>query len=266
MGTSGMAEKTSGRTLTPQAKAAVIDLLYRLADDNLVLGHRNSEWTGLAPILESDIAFSSMAQDKMGHALTLYKLLEDLGEPDPDRQAFLRPAGAFRCCSLVCLERGDWALSIVRHFFFDEAAQIRFDALASGSYAPLAEVASKLRGELKYHVMHGRTNVRKLARGTEESRTRMQAAVDRLYPHGLGIFEPTDADETIAAEGIQPSEAELCKTWQERCGAILDEVGLAVPLGCEPVYGGRRGEHPATLPPLVENMQIVYRLDPVAEW
>lgn len=253
-------------TLKPQVKSAVIDLLYRLADDNLVLGHRNSEWTGLAPILEADIAFSSMAQDKMGHALTLYRLLENLGEPDPDSQAFLRPVEAFRCCSLVCLERGDWALSIVRHFLFDEAAQIRFDALASSSYTPLAEVATKLRGELKYHVMHGRMNLRKLGRGTEESHTRMQAAMDRLYPHALGIFEPTDMNETIAAEGIQPSEAELCETWRERCGAVMEEAGLAVPSECEPIYGGRRGKHPETLAPLLEDMQQVYRLDPVAEW
>jgi len=265
-GTTDMAPKTTEQALSPQVQSAVIDLLYRLADDNLALGHRNSEWTGLAPILEADIAFSSMAQDKMGHALTFYKLLETLGEPAPDAQAFLRPADAFRCCSLVCLERGDWALSIVRHFFFDEAMAIRFQALSAGHYAPLAEVAAKLRGELKYHVMHGRLNVKKLGRGTEESHSRMQTAVDRLFPHALGVFEPTAADQTLAAAEIQPREADLCKAWRDRVEPILHEAGLSVPAEAQPVYGGRTGKHPATFARLLEDMQEVYRLDPAAKW
>jgi len=264
--TTDMAQKTTQQTLSPQIKSAVIDLLYRLADDNLALGHRNSEWTGLAPIIEADIAFSSMAQDKMGHALTFYKLLESLGEPAPDAQAFLRLADAFHCCSLVCLERGDWALSIVRHFFFDEAMAVRCQALMTGRYAPLAEVAAKLRGELKYHVMHGRLNVTKLGRGTEESHARMQTAVDRLFPHALGMFEPTEADQTIANAEIQPREADLCKAWRDRVEPILHEAGLSVPAQAQPVYGGRAGKHPATFARLLEDMQEVYRLDPAAKW
>ncbi|MFQ5430752.1 MAG: 1,2-phenylacetyl-CoA epoxidase subunit PaaC [Phycisphaerae bacterium] len=261
-----MAANATEESLSPRVRSAVVDLLYRLADDNLVLGHRNSEWTGLAPILEADIALSSMAQDKMGHALTFYRLLHDLGEPDPDSLAFLRKPEQFRCCSLVALERGDWALSIVRHFMFDEATQLRLEALVDSAYAPLAAVARKLRGELKYHVMHGRMNVARLGRGTEESRSRIQAAVDRLFPHGLGIFEPTDRDETIAAEGVQCREAELCAAWRGRVEPILVEAGLTLPESTEPIYGGRRGRHPETLARLLDDMQQVYRLDPEAKW
>jgi phenylacetate-CoA oxygenase PaaI subunit len=136
------AQRTELR-LTPALKAGLIDLLYRLGDDALIIGHRNSEWTGIGPILEEDIAFSSMAQDKLGHALAYYALLHELGEPDPDHLAFRRVPADFRCCSLLYLEslhesgeadsepglcnnpdrdllvrHGDWAIALVRQFLF----------------------------------------------------------------------------------------------------------------------------------------------------
>ncbi|MFQ5502185.1 MAG: 1,2-phenylacetyl-CoA epoxidase subunit PaaC [Phycisphaerae bacterium] len=261
-----MTQNTIPHKLSRKTKSALVDLLYRLADDNLVLGHRNSEWTGLAPILESDIAFSSMAQDKMGHALTCYKMLHELGEPDPDQLAFLRTPDLFRCCSLVALERGDWALSSVRQFLFDEAAGVRFDALAESDYEPLAQIVRKLRGELKYHIMHGRLAMRRLGIGTDDSHRRMQIALDRLFPHALGIFEPTKWDETLVREGIQPPEADLCKKWRARIAPIIEESSLTLPGNVEPAYGGRVGRHPKTLVVLLDDMQKVYRLDPEAEW
>lgn len=261
-----MPEQIARSALSPRVKSAIIDLLYRLADDNLVLGHRNSEWTGLAPILESDIAFSSMAQDKMGHALTFYRLLHDLGEPEPDKLAFFRSVEEYRCCSLVALPRGDWAFSVVRHFLFDEAARIRHEALAESSYEPLATVARKLRGELKYHTMHGRMSVQRLGTGTAESRSRLQRALDELYPHSLSVFEATQWDEMLADENVQPREADLCERWREAVVPMLEEASLHVPSDAEPVCGGRAGRPPDSLKKLLDEMQKVYRLAPDAEW
>jgi 1,2-phenylacetyl-CoA epoxidase catalytic subunit len=109
------------------------DLLYRLADDQLILGHRNSEWNGLGPILEEDIAFSSMAQDKLGHSLQLYTLLHQLGEAEPDTVAFTRNAPQFHCCQLVELPIGEYDFSLIRHFLFDHAELLRFEALATAA-------------------------------------------------------------------------------------------------------------------------------------
>src|SRR5687768_15043745 len=106
---------------------ALKDLLYKIADDQFILGHRNSEWTGLGPLLEEDIAFSSMAQDKLGHSLAFYHLLEELGEPDPDTLAFRRPAQQFHCCQFVELPIGEYDFSLIRHFLFDHAEAIRFE-------------------------------------------------------------------------------------------------------------------------------------------
>src|SRR5262249_47785821 len=126
---------------TIEHKAALCDLLLRLADDELVIGHRNSEWTGFGPILEADIAFSSMAQAEIGHALAYSRLLAELDGSDPDQMAFARAADKFRCASLVCLPRGDWAFSIVRQFLYDAAESVRLEALTNSSYAPLAALA-----------------------------------------------------------------------------------------------------------------------------
>jgi ring-1,2-phenylacetyl-CoA epoxidase subunit PaaC len=275
--------------LRGDTKAAVIDLLYRLADDALIIGHRNSEWTGIGPILEEDIAFSSMAQDKMGHASVLYGMLHELGEADPNSLAFGRKAEQYKCCSLVALEclskgggaaapalsnnpvrdellsRGDWAMSFVRQFLFSEADALRWAALEKSAYEPLAQFAKKLRGEIKYHTMHGRLMMEKL-RQAPESRGRLQTELDMLYPHALGMFEPTKFDGTLAEAGICPSEAELCKTWEADISTILNRCGLRTTHSTKPMYGGRQGKHPPEMRDVLDALQKVYRLDPTAQW
>ena len=100
---------------------ALKDLLYKMADDQLILGHRNSEWTGFGPLLEEDIAFSSMAQDKVGQSWQLYKILNGVGENDPDTVAFMRNADQFHNCQFVELPNGEYDFSLIRHFLFDTA-------------------------------------------------------------------------------------------------------------------------------------------------
>ena len=124
---------------------AAKELLYKMADDQLIIGHRNSEWTGLGPILEEDIAFSSMAQDKIGQSQHLYALLHELGESDPDTVAFTRNAEQFHCSQLVEYPIGEYDFSLIRHFLFDFAEAIRFEMLQNSSYEGLAKLAKKFR-------------------------------------------------------------------------------------------------------------------------
>ena len=112
---------------------AIKDLLYRIADDELIIGHRNSEWTGIGPILEEDIAFSSMAQDEIGHAHSWYNMLNGLfGEKEPDIIAFHRTPEEFRSCYLVEHPITDYAFSLVRHVLYDIAEQVRLESLMKG--------------------------------------------------------------------------------------------------------------------------------------
>src|ERR1043166_3099757 len=105
---------------------AIKELLFKMADDLLIIGHRNSEWTGLGPILEEDIAFSSMAQDKIGHAEANYRILNSLGERKTDELAFLRKVEEFHNAQFVELPNGEYDFSTIRHFLYDHADRHRF--------------------------------------------------------------------------------------------------------------------------------------------
>ena len=254
--------------MSPSPQDPKLDLLYRLADDQLILGHRNSEWNGLGPILEEDIAFSSMAQDKLGHSLQLYGLLHQLGEAEPDTVAFTRNAPQFHCCQLVELPIGEYDFSLVRHFLFDHAELLRFQALADSSYEPLAQVARKLRGELKYHALHANTWIKRLGTATDEAIGRMQSALNFTLPYALGIFETTDAEAEIISTGLFVGEVELQSRWLESITNVLGQTALALPdvRLLTPQVGGRQGQHTSHLPPLLEEMAEVFRLDPTADW
>ncbi len=249
--------------------AALKDLLFRMADDALIIAHRNSEWTGLGPILEEDIAFSSIAQDKMGQAHALYDILTALGEADPDTLAFTRDEKAFRCCHLVEYPIGEYDFSLVRHFLYDNAEMLRYEMLESSTHEPLAKLAKKIRGEIKYHVFHANTWVVQLgAKGNEESRARMQAALNEVFPLALGIFEPSDFEPELAEDGIFPGEKALCERWLEVVTPIVHQADLVLPplVDVKPSYGGRKGYHTEYLGPMLEEMSEVFRIDPDAEW
>ncbi|MFI5135493.1 MAG: 1,2-phenylacetyl-CoA epoxidase subunit PaaC, partial [Chitinophagales bacterium] len=195
---------------------AVKELLFKMADDALIIGHRHSEWTGLGPILEEDIALSSMAQDKIGHALALYTILhEQFGEADPDTLAFLREENDFKCCQLVEYPIGEYDFTITRQFLFDHAEILRYELLAQSSFEPVARLAKKIHGELKYHVLHANSWMKRLGHGTDESHARMQAAINSTYPLALGIFEEGPFENELIAQKIFVGEKKLQEMWEE---------------------------------------------------
>lgn len=249
-------------------EAALKELLYKMADDQFILGHRNSEWTGLGPLLEEDIAFSSMAQDKLGHSLAFYNLLQQLGEADPDTLAFRRPAQQFRCCQLVELPIGEYDFSLIRHFLYDHAETLRFERLCESAYTPLAQVAAKLKGEIKYHLLHANTMVRRLGSATPESISRLQNALQFAFPYALGIFEPSLGEEELVASGVYADEAQIRETWLQNIRSMLSQTALSLPESSQvqPVLGGRRGEHSPYLAPLLQEMTEVMQIDPGADW
>lgn len=240
-----------------------------MADDELIIAHRNSEWTGLGPILEEDIAFSSIAQDKLGQSYALYRILESLGEAPADTIAFTRNESEFRCSHLVEYPIGGYDFSLMRHFLFDTAEFLRYEMLERSSFEPLAKLAAKIKGEIKYHVFHANTWITQLgAKGSEESRARMQSALNEVYPIAFSIFEPSAYEEELAASGVFPGEKALQERWIETVTPVLEKAQLSIPAVHDPTlhYGGRRGYHTEYLQPLLTEMTEVFRLDPSAEW
>lgn len=247
---------------------AIKELLYRIADDLLILGHRNSEWTGIGPLLEEDIAFSSMAQDKIGQSLALYQLLHQLGEQEPDVVAFMRNAPQFHNCQFVELPIGGYEFSLMRHFLYDHSLFIRFQSLTDSSYEPLAELSRKLVGELRYHVLHADTFIKQLGVATEESISRLQTALNEAMPYALGIFEPSPYENTLISQGIFVGEEALYQSWQSEITKVLEKTSLEIPeLDMSTAKtGGRSGQHTTHLQQLLDEMSEVFKLDPGAEW
>ena len=189
---------------------AISHLLTAMADDALIQGHRNSEWTGLGPIMEEDIAFSSMAQDKIGHAWALYRILhENLEGTEPDRFAFLRGEKEYKCCHLVEMPNGEYDFSLMRHFLFDHAEAVRWEQLQQSTFEPLVPLARKLKGEIKYHTLHANAWISQLCRAAKDRGVVVAIGPDA---HSTAGLDYTELGVGIARKGwLEPSD--VLNTW-----------------------------------------------------
>ena len=249
-------------------EAVLKELLYKMADDLLILGHRNSEWTGMGPLLEEDIAFSSMAQDKVGQSLALYTILHQLGEQDPDTVAFTRNASQFHNCILVELPNQEYDFSLIRHFLFDIADALRWEMLSQSSYEPLSLLAKKVKGELRYHTLHATTWMKQLGAATETRIARLQQSLSTVTPFALAIFEESPFEKEIIESGIFEGEKVLREKWKSKIEEVISQTQLKLPdwKTIVPILGGRTGRHSEHLQPMLEEMSEVFRIDPTAEW
>jgi ring-1,2-phenylacetyl-CoA epoxidase subunit PaaC len=213
-----------------------LDLLLAYADDELVLGWRDSEWTGIAPFLEEDVAFSSIAQTEIGHARALYELAaRELGQT-ADELAFDRRPDEYRCAALCELDLvPDWAASAARRYLYETADAIRIEALKQSGSEELAGLAERIDREEAYHRMHAEMWIARL-RSTDEGTARLEEALERLWPYALGVLD--GAERSAFAEQIGRAEVEAVE----------------------------RGTHTDDLRALWEEMTMVRRSAPGASW
>ena len=247
---------------------ALSSYLLSLGDDELILGHRDSEWCGYAPILEEDIAFANIALDEIGHASTWYGLVSVLDGEDPqkypDRLVYTRPAHEYRNIQMVELPNGDWAFSVLRQYLFDTGESVRLQALQASAFASLAEAAAKIRTDEIYHQRHSRAWVQRLGLGTEESNSRMQAALDHLWPYALQMFMPLDEDPLLIESGYIPDPGRLQSEWEGIVISFFEDCELTPPRQKSQKIS--RVDHTPHLKVLLADMQSVARLEPDGEW
>lgn len=246
---------------------ALAALFLAIADDELLLAHRNSEWCGHAPILEEDIAFANLALDELGHAMLWYRVYADLTGQDPettpDRLVYFREPFEFRAAHFCALPKGEWAFTMLRQYLWDALERVRLEAFTRSSYVPVAETAAKILTEEIYHLRHTEAWVRRLGQGTEESNRRMQAALDLIWPYTHQLTDTGPAEDVWRTWGI-PSGEELYAAWESAVRPFLSAAGLVAPV-VPPLTLNRQLQSGYVVDILAE-LQQVARLDPGAHW
>lgn len=237
-----------------------------MADDEFVIGCSDSEWTGIAPLLEEDVAMSSLAQDELGHAAALYGLLAERTGSDPDTLAYDRPLDAYRHARLLDHGRGDWAMTIARRTLYETADAVRLAALAGGSWSPLAELVGKMVREERYHAMHVGAWLERLARADGDPRDRLLAALATLAPDAATVFTPLPGEPGLVDAGILAAPMSVLETrWRSSIAATFDELDLPLPPSARAPVDGREG-HGDAFRWLWGEFTMVRAADPGATW
>ncbi len=241
--TSDRAATATGADLDVEAREALAELILTVADDEFVIGFWDSEWTGIAPMLEEDVATSSIAQDEIGHARALYELLAGLTDADADAIAYGREADAYRHAALLDHARGDWSFSVARRWLYESADAVRLAALARSTWEPLAQLAAKMRREETYHRMHADAWLHRLAEGPAEVRDRLADSLSRLWNDAQEVFAPLAGEEELLRHGHLPQPMRtLHASWQAEVRPVLAPI-VELPAAAPSIDGrARRSE------------------------
>lgn len=267
----------TGTRVKDMKKEVIADLLFQLADDDFLIAFRGSEWLGLAPHIEEDVAFSSISQDCMGHASMYYSLLEELGYGKSDDLAHLRPVCERRNSIVAERVNGeghymetpkyDWAYAVVRNFFYTAAKKIKIDSLKESSYKPLADAATKINMELYYHFLHWKTWFVQLMGSTDDARSRMEKAVHRVEKDFGDMFRFGQYAEEIHDHKLIGEGPALQKKWHHEIEKAYETIGMAPPkISLAAEMDGRLGEHTKDLESALETLSAVCRMDTAASW
>lgn len=250
-----------------------VQYLLRLGDTCLILGQRLSEWCGHAPILEEDIALTNMALDLIGQSRALLTRAGQLGAErgaaaafDEDQLAFLREERDYLNPTLVELPRGDFAFTVLRNAVVATFLRLMWERLATSSDAELAAIAGKAVKEARYHEEHAADWVVRLGDGTDESKRRLQRALDQLWRYTAELFDADAVDEAAAALGLGPRWSDLQGDWQVAMTALLAEAGVSAPAPSVYRTTGKRGVHSEHLGHLLTEMQSLQRAYPGGAW
>lgn len=247
---------------------ALFEFVLGLADDALVLGHRLSEWSSQGPTLEEDIALSNLGLDLIGQARLFYTYageVEGKGRTENDL-AYFRNAADYRNLLVTELDRGDFAVTMMRQFLYSAFVHPYFQALSKSTDVRLAEIATKAVKEMAYHVRHSAEWVIRLGDGTEESKRRVEVALEDIWGFTGEMFEMSDTEKALVATGVAPDRSKIVPAWDSTVDKVLREATLERPKDRAMQWGGRAGRHTETLDHMLAEMQVLARQHPGATW
>jgi ring-1,2-phenylacetyl-CoA epoxidase subunit PaaC len=246
-------------TLSPGA----VEWLLAFADDEHMMGARHASWIGLGPFLEEDLAFCSIAQDELGHAIALYDYLTD----DLDRFALLRQPGEYRSSWLSELPCQRWDEALVRHWLYDRAEALRWGSVAHSSVPGLAQLAARAEREESFHREHAEMFLSRIACGDDAGRAMISAALEGMLPQALALWEPVAGEAEAVADGVtDATSAQLGDRWHGLVSRDLARWGIRVDWPAASVGQNERTVRSAPFAELYASLQEVINIDPSATW
>lgn len=251
-----------------EKKEALFEYLLRIGDNNLILGHRLSEWCGHGPILEEDIATINIALDLLGQANSILAYAGEVEGKDRDQDdlAYLRTDREYRNALLCELPNGDFGHTIIRQYLYDVYNYYFYLALKDSEDDQLVAIAEKSIKEVAYHKKHSADWVLRLGDGTEESHERIQSSLDEIWEFTGDLFLMDEVDETLIEAGIVPDLSLIENKWNEGVKALLEEATLTIPEGDWRNTGGKKGMHTEYLGFILAELQYVQRAYPGNKW
>ena len=253
---------------SPEVEAALFNYTLQLADTSLVLAHRLSEWCGHGPILEQDLAMSNIALDLLGEARSYYQyaaILEGKGRSEDDL-AYLRSAVEYKNPLLVEQPNGDFAVTIFRQFLFDSFHYFFLLELQKSPDSQLAAIAEKSVKEAAYHIKWSSEWVIRLGDGTEESKQRMEKAVEELWSYSQEIFLPTQTEKYLQDAGLVPDYEGIKSQALAHQQKVMSEATLEIPENAWMQQGGKEGRHSEHLGYILAELQYLQRAYPGQQW
>jgi ring-1,2-phenylacetyl-CoA epoxidase subunit PaaC len=247
---------------------ALFNYILRLADNSLILSQRLAEWTGHGPFLEEDLALTNIALDILGQSRSLYDYaasVEGKGKSEDDL-AYLRTEREFYNTLMVEQPNGDYAKTIARQFFMDVFDFHFYSALSNSKDETLSAIAQKSIKEIAYHQRHSASWMLRFGNGTEESKKRLQDAVDDLWRFTGEFFEMNEIDEVLLKEGIAVDLSKIKELWEKDVFKVLSEATIKTPLIPYMQSGSRSGKHSEHLGFILAEMQYMQRMIPNARW
>ena len=247
---------------------ALYNYCLRLGDDALILGHRLSELCSKAAFIEEDLALTNISLDMIGRAESLLKYAGEVeGKGNSSDDIVYRSAEInYQNHLLVEQDNGDFAHTITRQLFQSSFEYFLFSELEKSKDSTLAGIASKSIKEIKYHLQHATDWTIRLGDGTDESKQRMQKAINDLWMYTGELFEMDEVENTLLKSGIIADFIPIKSQWQNKIQAVLTEATLKMPEDGYMQTGGRKGVHSEKLGHILSEMQYLQRAYPDAKW